>query len=270
MEYITSKSNEKVKYIKSLNDKKYRKKYGAYYLEGIKVVSEALDIYENGAIDIEFIAYSYDILNNLNGSDKLLKKIMNLKKIQIINIKEEIFKSMTETVTTQGVLVVIKLRKEDIKNVSYNDNILLLDGLKDQGNIGTLIRTADAFGIKNIICTNNTADIYSQKVLRSTMSSILRVNIFEIDIDDFKVNLNQFKKHGYSLIGSILNTENNLKNFNFSKKSIFVLGNEANGISSEISKLCDEYIKIQMESTAESLNVAIAGGIILYEQYINK
>ena len=265
MEVITSKANEKVKFIKSLNDKKARKINNVFYLEGIKVVEEVINNVK--AIDIMFIAYSDEILNNINGGKKFLNliKVLELENdINILNIKKEIFESITDTKTPQGVLAVIKIKKYDIDDILKEDKILLLDKIQDAGNIGTIIRTADAFNVKGIICMENTADVYSPKVVRSTMGSILREKIIYIKSED----LFGLKKYGHILYGTSLSSNKYIEDINFSKKSIFILGNEANGISEEVEKVCDSLVKIKMSGNAESLNVAIAAGIILHAQYI--
>ena len=265
MEVITSKSNEKVKYIKSLNDKKFRYEYRAFYLEGIKVVKEVIDLRK--AIDIEFIAYSNDILSHISGGAKLIELIQKIDsegKIKILEIKEDVFKCITDTVNPQGVLAVLKMPDIKLsKMLNTNDNVILLDKVQDSGNIGTIIRTADAFMVKNIICVNGTADVYSPKVVRSTMGSILRVNVKYIDEDEIE----KLKKYSHKIVGTSLDANCYIENYDFSKKSIFVFGNEANGIGKYVKDLCDEMIKINMSSNVDSLNVSVAAGIVLYNQF---
>ena len=257
---ITSKSNEKAKFIKSLNDKKSRIINNAFYLEGIKVVNEVLD---DKAVNIKFIALSKEILINLNGGEILLNRIQKHKNIEVIEFSKEVFESFCDTKTPQGVLSVLEIPRFQKKE--YNSNVLILDKIQDAGNMGTIIRTADAFGVKNIICTKGTVDVYSQKVLRSTMGSILRENI--IYVDDIK-NIYDLKKIGYTIIGTVL-SENSIRlsELNINKKTAFVMGNEANGISKEIINMCDKFVKIEMSNSAESLNVAVATGIILYNMF---
>ena len=253
IEVITSKSNEKAKFIRSLNDKKGRQKNGCFYLEGIKVVNEVIE--RRGAINLRFIAYSEEILINVNGGKEILNKI---KKIQNkISFSKDVFNTLTDTKTPQGILAVLE--------VLNDENILVLDKVQDLGNLGTIIRSADAFGIKQIICTSGTADVYSPKVLRSTMGSILREKITYIDNLQ---KLEELKKYGFAIVGTTLNEKSiSIEKFDFSKKSIFVMGNEANGISKEIEKICDYFIKIPMTGNAESLNVGVATSIILYKQF---
>lgn len=255
---ITSKSNEKAKFIKSLNDKKGRIKNNCFYLEGIKVVNEVLDKKE--AINFKFIACSKEILENVNGGNNILERLKKYRNLEVIYFSKEVFESLTDTKTPQGILAVIEIPKYD--KINDKRNILILDKIQDAGNIGTIIRSADAFGIDTIVCTKGTADCYSPKVLRSTMGSILREKIIYLD------NINEIKNIGYTIVGTVLDDKSiTLENLKISKKMAFVMGNEANGISNEVKKLCDIFVKIPMTGNAESLNVAVATSIILYKQF---
>lgn len=255
---ITSKSNEKAKFIKSLNDKKGRIKNNCFYLEGIKVVNEVLDKKE--AINLKFIACSKEILENVNGGNNILERLKNYRNLEVIYFSKEVFESLTDTKTPQGILAVIEIPKYD--KINDKGNILILDKIQDTGNIGTIIRSADAFGIDTIVCTKGTVDCYSPKVLRSTMGSILREKIIYLD------NINEIKNIGYTIVGTVLDDKSiSLENLKISKKMAFVMGNEANGISDEIKNLCDIFVKIPMTGNAESLNVAVATSIILYKQF---
>lgn len=261
MELIVSKSNDNVKLIRSLNEKKYRTKYNAFYLEGVKVTNEILD--KNEAIDILFIAYSKSLLISTNGGQALLDRISSLKNVKVLEFEENIFKYMTDTVNTQGILVVMKIPKYSLEN-EENKNIILLDKVQDLGNIGTIIRSCNAFGVDTILCTSGTADVYSPKAVRATMGGILNVKI--IYLDDIE-KLNLFKKMGYKIATTSLKTQNSIDSIDYNNKYIFVMGNEANGVSKEIIDISDFVVKIPMSEKIESLNVGVATSIILYEQY---
>lgn len=263
MNTIFSKSNEKVKYIKSLNDKKFRNKYNAFYLEGVKVVTEILE--KRKAVNIEFIAYSKSIVTNVNGGKELLEKIEKLD-IDSIDIEPNIFKYMTDTVTTQGVLIVLKLPNYNFNELikSSKDNILVLDKVQDMGNIGTIIRSANAFNFNIILCTKGCADVYSPKVLRSTMGGILNVKIMYVGIEE----ISKLKDYGYKIITTSLDAKNKIEDLEIkNSKYAFVMGNEANGVSKEIQMLSDYKIIIPMTDKIESLNVGVASSIIMYESY---
>lgn len=270
MENITSKSNQKVKYLKSLNEKKFRQKYNEYYLEGIKVVNELLDMYNKKAVDIISIAYSYDILSKLNGGLEILKRLEKISDIEILNISKDVFESITDTVSPQGILATLKIPNKSLNDINNDSNIIILDKLQDAGNVGTIIRTADSFDVRNIICLEGTVDVFSPKVLRSTMASIFRVNIIQIDNNNLNESINKIKEKGYNIIGTSLQTSTYVSKDVFKGKCAFALGNESNGISELIIKSCDKLVKIPMSDSAESLNVACATSILLYEQFKNK
>lgn len=269
MEVITSKSNEKVKFIRSLNDRKFRQEYKAFYIEGIKVIDEILE--NEKAVNLEFIAYSSEILTMKNGGDNLIKKIENKKNIERIDFSKSVFEYMCDTKTPQGVLAVIKMPLYDLEECLKNENknIILLDKVQDLGNIGTIIRNCAAFDIDLILCRKGTADVYSNKVTRSTMGTILKEKI--IYLDNVSEISQILKRHNFSMIGTSLNTRKYINDLDFAyKKFCFVLGNEANGISEDIIKECDELVKIPMCKSVESLNVSVASGIILYKQFIDR
>lgn len=269
MENITSKSNQKIKYIKSLNEKKFRQKYSQYYLEGIKVVNELLDMYNQRAIDILSIACSYDILNKTKGGLSIISRLEKISNLEILNMDSDIFKTITDTVSPQGILAVLGIPENSIDDINIDTNILILDKLQDAGNVGTIIRTADSFNVRTIICLEGTTDVFSQKVLRSTMASILRVNVIFVSNNELTENINKIKNKGYNIIGTSLQTDKYLSKDILNGKCAFVVGNEANGISEEVIKECDNLVKIPMSSSVESLNVACATSIILYEQFKN-
>lgn len=267
MEAISSKSNDNVKFIRGLNEKKFRNKNKAFYLEGIKIANEILD--KNKAIDILFIAYSKSILLSSNGGEELLNRIVNLKNIKVLEFNDTTFKYMTDTMTPQGILVVLKMPEYNLEEILSNEkkNIVVLDQVQDLGNIGTIVRSANAFDVDTIICTPKTADVYSPKALRSTMGGILNCNIIYLESEK---ELNLLKEFGYNIVTLSLDTNNMLSNLDLSLKYAFVMGNEANGVSKEVQEISDILVKIPMTDKIESLNVGVATSIVLYEQYKNK
>lgn len=270
MSKIISKSNEKVKYIKSLNEKKFRQRYGTFYIEGIKVVEEILN--SKKAVDIMFIAYSDELLRSSNGGDRILQLLQKRwNEFESINVDKKIFEYVTDTKTPQGVLAVLKkntLKSSEIK-VRDLGNIIVLDKIQDLGNLGTIIRTADAFNIKDIVCVEGIADIFSPKVIRSTMGSIVRENIVycnESEIDEF---FKKLKQNNYTIYSTVLEKSSYIEDVTFNSKSVFIFGNEANGVSKNIKEMSDINIKVDMSSNTDSLNVSVAAGIVMYKQYID-
>lgn len=271
MNTIISKSNEKVKFVKSLNEKKFRQKYNTFYIEGIKVVEEILS--SKKAIDILFIAYSKELLEKANGGINILNKILNLgNKIELIEFRKDVFEYVVDTKTPQGILAVVKISDLNINDINFsdNENVLILDKIQDLGNLGTIIRTAEAFDISNIICIEGTTDVYSPKAVRSTMGSVFRQNIVYCKSEELDILIKLLKDNNFKIYSTILEESNYIEDVCFDSKCAFVLGNEANGVSDFFRKNSDENIKIKMTNKTDSLNVSIAAGIVMYKQYIDK
>ena len=266
---ITSKSNEKIKYINSLKNKKYRDKYNKYILEGIKLVDEYIS--SEGAKTPEFIVLSKDILLNASGGQELDEKIYSRE--NVLEVDETVFEFLTDTETPQGVLAVLDKKQntvsELVQNIKNNDKILVLDMVSDAGNMGTIIRTAVSFGVKNIICIKGSVDVYSNKVVRSAMGALGKVNIFYLHYEELALIKTNLKNNGYTLISTDLKAKKYLNEYELNDKLVFVLGNEANGVSDRMKDLCDDMIKIPMEEVQESLNVGVAAAICMYEVYAN-
>ena len=162
----------------------------------------------------------------------------------------------------QGVLVVINKKIDDNKINQYADYILALDGIQDPGNLGTIIRTADSANIKQILVSKDTVDSYSPKVVRSTMGAIYRVKI--IECENLAKTLKSLQTTGFEIVTTDLHTDKSIYDMNYNKK-IVVIGNEANGVTQEIRELSNYRVKIPMLGKTESLNAAVATGIMIYE-----
>lgn len=264
---ISSKSNEKIKYINSLKNKKFRDKYNKYILEGIKLVDEHISSECENAP--EFIVLSKEILLNNVGGEELYNKVKD--EDCLIEVDETVFNFLSDTETPQGILVVLDKKQSNIsdlvKAIANNEKIIVLDKISDAGNMGTIIRTAVSFNVKNIVCIKGSTDVYSSKVVRSAMGATLKLNVYYLDYEELRLLKNNFKSAGYNLIATDLKAKNYLNEVKPSNKNIYVLGNEANGVSETMKEMCDDYIKIPMEETQESLNVAIATAILLYDNY---
>ena len=287
---ISSKDNEIVKEIRKLKEKKYRK--NKFIVEGIKMLEEAIS--ENASIDLIVIREGMDLSNLIsnilykNDADSGVKSkniIDAISKIKSITVTEKVFDTLTDVVSPQGVLAVINKREngiinqatennnafeigdkiketENVKIDTTTDYILALDGIQDPGNLGTIIRTADSANLKQIIVSKNTVDAYSPKVIRSTMGAIYRVNI--IEVENLEWTLKDLQKDGFKVVVTSLDTNNSIYDISYNK-SIVVIGNEANGVSTELLDLADYKVKIPMLGKTESLNASVATGIMIYE-----
>ena len=254
MQIITSKDNETVKAIKKLKEKKYRNESGKFIVEGIKMLEEALQ----EKASIEKIILCEDCQNDY--SHEL--DVYEIAKNEIITVSEKIFKELTGVENPQGILAVIN--KQENKPINYNEDIIIaLDGIQDPGNLGTILRTIDSVGLTQVVLSEKTADPYNPKVVRSTMGAIYRVNI--IQTENLQNTLKQIAKNDYKIMATALDEESKSVYDIKLKKKVIVIGNEANGISKEIISMADEKIIIPMLGKTESLNAAVATGVILYE-----
>ena len=255
MQIITSKDNEIVKSIKKLKDKKYRDEKDLYLIEGIKIIKEAI---EEKAI-IKKIVICEECIESTDIDNKFMYAIA---KYDCIYVTKKVFDTLTTVTNPQGILAVVQ-KPSRRNSINYNEDIILvLDGVQDPGNLGTILRTADSVNLKQIIVSKNTADVYNPKVVRSTMGAIFRVNV--IEEDNLLLALKEIRKNKFKIFATSLESSKSIYEIAYKKKAI-VIGNEANGVSKEILEMADGKIKIPMIGKTESLNVSVATGIILYE-----
>jgi len=252
---ITSKDNDLIKHIRKLKDKKYRDEFCEFIVEGVKMIEEAIHEKAN----IKYIIVCDDCKTE---SSMTKEQLYDIAKFDCVYVSEKVFGLITDVSTPQGILAVIE-KPEKIENkIDYKkNNFLILDNIQDPGNMGTILRTADSLNMKQIIVSPGSSDCYNSKVVRSTMGAIFRVNVIERDLE--KV-IKEMQKREIKVLGSDLKTDKTIYNMNFEKTAV-IIGNEANGVSQEILDLVDEKVKIPMLGKTESLNAAVATGIILYE-----
>ncbi len=255
MQVITSKDNEMIKNIRKLKDKKYRDTANQYMVEGIKLIEEAI---QEGA-KIDKIVVCEECVKDNTLEQNLLYEIA---KHDCIYVSEKIFATLTDVSTPQGILAVInKESSED--SIDYNQEmIVILDGIQDPGNLGTILRTVDSVGLNQIIVSSHTADAYNPKVVRSTMGAIFRVKV--IESTNLVQTIKNIKKHRFKILATSLQTEKSIFDVEYNKKAI-IIGNEANGVTDEILAVSDIQAKIPMLGKTESLNASVATGVILYE-----
>ena len=259
MQIISSKDNEFIKHIKRLKEKKYRDETNEFIIEGINLIKEAIE--EN--VNIKQIV----ICDNCQNTNIIPKELMyEIAKHECIYITEKLFNSITNVNTPQGILAIIKKEgkcNNEEDEIDYTQEIILaLDNIQDPGNLGTILRTADSVGLKQILVSKDTADCYNPKVVRSTMGAIFRIKI--IECENLEQTLKKVKKHKFSVVSTSLQTDKSIYDIKYNKK-VIVIGNESNGVGKEIQKMSDEKVKIPMLGKTESLNAAVATGVILYE-----
>lgn len=254
MQVISSKDNDIVKNIKKLKEKKYRDLNKEFIVEGIKLVEEAVQ--EN--VEIKKIIICEDCANSGLFDKNLMYEIA---KHDCIYVTEKVFQTISDVTNPQGILAVVA--QNATEQIKYDEDIILvLDGIQDPGNLGTILRTLDSVNLKQVIITDKTADPYNPKVVRSTMGAIYRVNV--IQTEDLPNLLKIIKKHKYNIVSTSLDTKNSIYDIDY-KKTAIIIGNEANGVSKEVLDMSDKKIKIPMLGKTESLNAGVATGIVLYE-----
>lgn len=241
---ISSLENEKVKKYIKLSKKKYREEYGQFIVEGIHSVREA---YKAGVLD--------EVLVRENNECEIDCKAYY--------VTEEVMKKISSVDTPQTVMGVCH-KKGDIDNDRICKRILILDRLQDPGNLGTIIRSACAFGIDTIVLSENTVDVYNSKVLRATQGMIFHINIIQRNILDF---IDYLKDNEYNVYGTNVVNGEDVRNLDSNMKDKFALivGNEGSGVREEVSLKTTKNLYIKMNESVESLNVAIATSILLYE-----
>ncbi len=238
----------KVKYIQSLSHKKFRDEYGAFIIEGPKIVEEFL--VNNPELFLEI----YALTEWLQSAEGLLHKVPS----SFIHETDATGLARISALTTANqVLAVIKKTTPSQLIASGNALNLLLDGIQDPGNMGTIIRTADWFGIRKIFCSLNSADMYNSKVVQSTMGSLLRVEVMYTDLSDVLEHYSQLPAFAATLEGE------NLYSYSGARKGLLLIGNESKGVSAELITDRVKKITIPRVGKAESLNAAVATGIIL-------
>ena len=252
---IESKQNSWVLETRKLREKKYRDQLGLYWIEGIHLLNEVLKS------DEKMISVAVSPQGLLNPEVKEILQQCNDLGVRIFEVSEPVGKQLFETDTPQGIGATIQKEKREILSDS-SGTFLVLDRVQDPGNIGTLLRSAEAAGAIGVALTSGCADPWSGKVLRASMGSVFRVPLFT----DFKINqLSAMKLDGWKVYGTAAEGSSDYRSIDFSKQRILILGSEGKGISDELTALIDESLKIPMCQPVESLNVAVAGSILLFE-----
>lgn len=233
-------SKSQIKLITSLKQKKYRQQHGFFVAEGVKTINELLE--SNLELHKLYTTESF----NIDAKDEVIISDSDLKRISFLK-------------TPHTALAVFKIPES--KPIDNSGLIVALDAVRDPGNLGTIIRLCDWFGVKELVCSKETVDCYNPKVIQATMGSITRVNISYVDLVAF------IKKSEYPVFGAFMEGSNVYSN-KLPENGILVMGNEANGISKEVEAIITEKISIPRFGTlqaTESLNVATATAILLSE-----
>ncbi len=248
----------KLKDIIKLKQKKYREKENKFILEGIRNIEEALI----SKINIYSFFYTAQLLKNKRG----LRLYKNIQKEQIKSIRITIdeLNKISDTSTPQGVLGVCEKIEYDFREFIKKNirSLVILDSIQDPGNLGTIIRTADAAGADGVIVSKGTVDVYNPKVLNATMGSLGHLPV--IEVEDLVDSIKKLKEKRIKILACDLRGKKNYNEVNYKGPIGIIFGNEGAGIRREIINLADEVMKIPIRGKAESLNVGVSCGIVLY------
>lgn len=253
---ISSISNPQMKNLFLLQKKpKARKEQGLFVIEGLRMFEEAK---EAGIVHKAYATEEFF-------QEKTAHQADYFKGLNCELVSTSVFKEVSDTKTPQGIMATVRTTEYSLEDILKDDRayLLLLEDIRDPGNLGTIIRTAEGAGITGIISNKSCVDLYNPKVVRSTMGSIYRMPYYQAK--NFAEVLREVKAQGIEIFaahlqGRVYDTEGS-----FTGKCAFLIGNEANGLSNESSKLADTWIRIPMAGKVESLNAAVAAAILMYE-----
>ena len=257
---ITSVSNNKIKYVCELQtSSKARRREGCFAAEGLRMFTET---------PARMITEAYvteGFLNNA-GSDADIRNKLDMIKYETVS--DRVFEKMSGTVNPQGILTVVRYRAYEVKDIIAGGGvILLLENIQDPGNLGTMLRTAEAAGTAGILLSKGSVDVYSPKVIRSTMGAIYRMPVAYGDI--FAI-MKDMKNSGYRIHAAALGFNSDYRDADYSGNVGILIGNEGNGLTKEAIECASDTVTIPMDGQAESLNAAVSAALLMYEARRNR
>lgn len=243
---ITSVNNDKIKETAKLQQKKYRNETGLFLLEGYKPVFEAY----NEKVEIQTV-YT---------TQKYLEKFSFIKE-KIVPVTEPVLKKLSTTSSVCEAVAVAKQKNITIEQIKDKKRIVLIENIKDAGNLGTLLRSAAAFNIEAVILSGDTIDLYNPKVVRSAVGALFKIPVVNVDLKEVR---KLFKSHNF--IATVVNHKDivNPATINYTKPFVIMLGSEADGLTKESIETADIKTTIPIQKNTESLNLSIAGSIMFY------
>lgn len=251
---INSKDNKMIKYLSRLNSSSsFRKKEGCFVCEGVRLCADALrsGVRAKAAFFTATAAVKHaDLLASLDNS------------VEQYSLADSLFKSVSETQTPQGVMLLCEMQGTIKESLSFNKAVAL-ECVQDPQNMGTILRSAEAFGIDCVILSKDCCDIFSPKVLRGSMGAVFRQKFYISE--SFYDTLTQLNDRGVKTYAAVPGNGTDILSADFSKDSCVLIGNEGNGLTDEAVRLCADKVTIRMNGNAESLNAAVAASIVMWE-----
>jgi len=251
---ITGRDNKTLKFVKSLKRKSVRTKERQFVAEGKKIVLEALKYVPEL---VRLVVITEDFAKKEQMCVKMAESVCD----RVLEVSDSAFLDISDTDTPQGILAVLEMPDKEFAAHKNSQDIIVLDGVSEPGNMGTIIRTAEALGFDGIYLMKGCTDIFSSKTVRSTMGSVFRM---KFKTECTLCDIEKLKDMGFSVISTTPVGDTVLEKMDIPKKAAVVIGNEAHGVCDEVLKLSDFKVKITMDGLAESLNAAIAAGIAMH------
>ena len=259
---LTGSQNSIIKEIRSLRGRKAREDRGLYFIEGSRFVEEAVNEYLKGTVDVKYIVVS-DSFANVSGMPTFIESFED-RGIKIYIVPDSLFGSISDTSSPQGIMAVMALDRSFLRYAQVYEGVLvILDNIRDPGNMGAIIRTADAAGCAGVIIPNGCVDLFNPKVLRSTMGSVYHLPLWHCG--SIREAVDFCTEKGFSVCVSHLEGALSIYDVDISGNVAIVIGSEADGVSGEAVSFADMVVKIPMEGRAESLNASVAAGILIFE-----
>lgn len=244
---ITSLQNDYIKQLRKLQKRKERENKQVFLVEGFHLVEEAC-------------------LSDWHVSEIIIREDISLPaycdNFSVVEVDEKVFKHISQTETPQGIAALVEMKHSD---AIKGDNVLLIDAVQDPGNLGTIIRTADAAGFNSIVIGKGTVDVFNDKVIRATQGSLFHLSIINQDLHETIIGL---KEKDYAIWATALKNAVVYDALERQKKTALIVGNEGGGVQSTLLDLADTLVTIPIHGQAESLNVSVASGILMY--YLNR
>lgn len=255
---ITSTANETIKQIRKLRDRKFRDESSSAYVEGIRIVVEAVD----KTVEIERIIVAESFATAPKHSE-ILDQILK-KNLEITNVSDEVFRSLSLKDRPQGISAVVKQHWISIEQINQQLNGLwvCLWEVADPGNLGTILRTMDAVDAKGLILAGNCTDPYDPSAIRASMGAIFSKTLVKSNLEQV-VNLIE-QSHIFT-VGTADSASENYRDIQYRRDMMLVMGSERQGLPQELGSLCNEVVALPMLGSCDSLNLAVATGVILYE-----
>jgi len=263
-EVITSSQNKHIKHIRALHAKKHRDNHDQYIIEGYKLIDEAMTYKK----PFNMILFNEDAIESSEGSALLHR--CEAAAIPCYIAAERVFAEASEMETPQGALAVLQKQEQELEHIIEKTDftMMLLDEVRDPGNVGTIIRTADACGIDAVVLSKGCVDLYNGKTLRATMGSMFHITVVT-DVEILEL-IEKLKAMGTAVYGADPHSTTSCIEAASQKRTAIVIGNEAKGLRDEVKAAVVQNITIPMPGKAESLNAGIAAAILMYEFTVRK